>query len=71
MVREGAVAALRAALTVTSQRESKATQRSLWYKVSCYHRNNIKTVSYLMKLSRLIDLDGKNCSVQEPLLTFA
>ncbi|KAK3104575.1 hypothetical protein FSP39_005244 [Pinctada imbricata] len=34
-IREGAVSALRAALTVTSQRESKATQRSQWYK-QCY-----------------------------------
>ncbi|XP_064598762.1 serine/threonine-protein kinase mTOR-like [Liolophura sinensis] len=35
IVREGAVAALRAALAVTSQRETKATQRSQWYK-QCY-----------------------------------
>ncbi|WAR26259.1 MTOR-like protein [Mya arenaria] len=32
MIREGAVAALRAALTVTSQREGKASQTSQWYK---------------------------------------
>ncbi|KAL3862460.1 hypothetical protein ACJMK2_008424 [Sinanodonta woodiana] len=32
VVREGAVAALRAALAVTSQREGKAAQRSQWYK---------------------------------------
>ena len=34
IIREGAVAALRAALTVTSQREGKASQTSQWYKVS-------------------------------------
>ncbi|XP_062572359.1 serine/threonine-protein kinase mTOR-like [Saccostrea cucullata] len=34
-IREGAVAALRAALAVTSQRESKATQKAQWYK-QCY-----------------------------------
>ncbi|XP_041377661.1 serine/threonine-protein kinase mTOR-like isoform X2 [Gigantopelta aegis] len=31
-IREGAVAALQGALAVTSQRETKATQRSQWYK---------------------------------------
>ncbi|XP_048250308.1 serine/threonine-protein kinase mTOR-like isoform X1 [Haliotis rufescens] len=31
-IREGAVAALRAALTVTSQRETKDSQRSQWYR---------------------------------------
>ncbi|XP_060066726.1 serine/threonine-protein kinase mTOR-like [Ylistrum balloti] len=35
IIREGAAAALRAALAVTSQRESKATQRSQWYR-QCY-----------------------------------
>ncbi|XP_048736860.2 serine/threonine-protein kinase mTOR-like [Ostrea edulis] len=34
-IREGAVAALRGALAVTSQRESKATQKAQWYK-QCY-----------------------------------
>lgn len=34
-IREGAVAALRAALAVTSQRESKATQKAQWYR-QCY-----------------------------------
>ncbi|XP_071144772.1 serine/threonine-protein kinase mTOR-like isoform X1 [Mytilus edulis] len=32
VIREGAVAAMRAALVVTSQRESKAVQKSQWYK---------------------------------------
>ncbi len=37
MIREGAVAALRPALVVTSQRETKEKERPLWYRVSyCY-----------------------------------
>ena len=36
MIREGAVAALRAALAVTSQREGKASQTSQWYKVGIF-----------------------------------
>ncbi|CAH1772250.1 unnamed protein product [Owenia fusiformis] len=35
LIREGAVAALRAALVVTSQRETKESQRPTWYK-QCY-----------------------------------
>ncbi|XP_074653906.1 serine/threonine-protein kinase mTOR-like [Tubulanus polymorphus] len=35
VIREAAVAALRAALVVTAQRETKETQRPLWYK-QCY-----------------------------------
>ena len=38
IVRESAVEALRAALAVTSQRETKNSQRSQWYKVpSVFH----------------------------------
>lgn len=36
IIRESAVEALRAALVVTTQRETKAAHRSLWYKVKQY-----------------------------------
>ena len=44
LIREGAVAALRAALTVTSQREGKASQTFQWYKVSIVSLNTLGTV---------------------------
>ena len=37
MIREGAVAALRSALVVTSQRETKEAQKPTWYLTSLCH----------------------------------
>ena len=45
MIREGAVAALRAALAVTSQREGKTSQTTQWYKVCYISMETIDTVN--------------------------